>query len=127
MPKPNPTLNQVYANNAQVVNISTALETAKFLLELSRLSKSSLYDSSSEVELWKLRAYTFLNRACELECVPVHKRLVETSNGLEEAWYTWVHVPLFYPDFDCECDIESVFLGYCSTMTESQARIRALS
>lgn len=124
MSKSNPTMNQIYANSAQVVDIPKALETARFLIDLS-----NSFDKETEldlVNLWKFRAFAFLNRACELECQPVHRRLMQSLNGdLEEAWYSWKFVPKFYPDFDH--DIESVFLGSCSKLTESQARMRSLS
>lgn len=119
---PNPTLNQVYANSAQVVDVPKALELAEELASLAFMFNTE--EDKNIRDLWRKRAFAFLNRACELECVPVHKRVVETSNGLREAWCTFAHVSI---DFDYECDIEGVFLGYCDSMTESQARMRALS
>lgn len=122
MPKPNPTLNQMYANSAQVVDLHKALELAEELASLS--SMFNLEEDKNIRELWKLRAFLFLNRACELACVPVHRCVAETGNGLEDAWFTY-DLPYYSHDYGLLAYHR--FLGYCSTLTESQARMRALS
>lgn len=118
----NPTLNQVYANSAQVVDIPKALETAEFLLKISNIFIKE--GEQDLINLWRFRAYCFLNRACELECVPVHSRVIETYYGTEEAWFSYLPVSDFKELFRVD---HTILIGYCSVLTESQARMRALS
>lgn len=115
------TLNQVYSNEVQCSDIKHSIKVASLMMCLSQQLKNSEPEISN---LWKKRAYTFLNRACELACLPVHRRLVETLIGVEEAWFSYSAINDFKELFESD---HTVFLGYCFDLTESQARIRALS
>lgn len=66
----------------------------------------------------------FLNRACELTCVPLAQYYVETSSGTDLVWVTYR--PEAIPG-QPECDPASmIYLGSVDTLTEDQARSRAI-
>lgn len=67
--------------------------------------------------------FAFLNRACELACVNLHLYPVETAQDVEIAWYTYRPAA----DIDSGRSFHSpVMVGYESSMTEDQARSRAI-
>lgn len=90
--------------------------------------------------VYKLLKYAFLNRACELACAPVHIRPVETSHGLDYAWYTYrpvarqpqrllppkTKLPTRWQYVPIPSEIEPIYLGLESDLTEDQARSKAM-
>lgn len=103
----------------QTCEIEDALRISHTFLKASRV-----------VQTPKLRVrlrtigYAYLNRACELACVPLHQRYVETSNGAELAWFTYR--PEASPNEPYSCPDAVVQVGYVDDLTETEARSRAL-
>ena len=109
-------------DTVQQADLSLALAAAKFL----RDGKSAFNRGLS---------FAYLNRACELACAPVHLRPVETAQGVKMAWYSYRPIAQEGPSSDSlpsgiywtrPCEIEAVILGYESSMTEDEARSRAM-
>lgn len=106
------------ATAVQLADLGDSLYFAHGYSTAARLIESDL-DLKQGLRAVK---FAFLNRACELACTPVHLRPVETAQGVEMAWYTYS---------PRACDVGSLpnvacFLGYDSSMTETEARSRAM-
>lgn len=115
------TASRMYANSAQRTDeISRALSVARGAMGMA--SNARRNHNPSLAQTFKMRAYAYLNRACELACQPVHLRVVVTASGLEDAWHSYAYIAT--PDGRSQ--IESVFLGYAEEMNEDQARARAM-
>lgn len=117
-------LNLVYANNAQTTETSArALEIARDSLGTARFFKAHGYGRLAKIN--RARAYAFLNRACELACVPLTQHYVETSNGdLDLVWVTYRPEAVPWSE---NCDPAAmIYLGSVDNLTEDQARSRAI-
>lgn len=109
--------------SAQTASIHEALRDAKDCLCVERMLLD-IDGSSNLATRFRVRRYAYLNRACELACVPLHQRYVETSNGAELAWFTYrpeaiPNEPYSWPD-------AVVQVGYVDDLTETEARSRAI-
>lgn len=68
--------------------------------------------------------FAFLNRACELACVPLAQHYTESSNGLDLVWVTYR--PEAIANSPGTDPAALVYLGSVDILTEDQARSRAI-
>lgn len=144
-------INQLVFRNAirkaQAFTIEESLHEARQYSYAGRLM-DELVGSRTGGRSHRLAKFAFLNRACELACAPVHIRPVETSHGLDYALYTYRPVAQepkrflgngesrpnrLNRDLDLEwhsvsapSEIEPVYLGLETDLTEDQARSKAM-
>lgn len=74
--------------------------------------------------VYRVLKHAFLNRACELACVPLAQYYAESPSGLDLVWITYR--PEAVPHSPRSIDNALVYLDSVDNMTEDQARARAL-
>lgn len=111
--------NQLFANSVQLQDIRSALFSASIYAAII------VNETGGERKRWKMRKFSYLNRACELACVPLAQYYAESSNGdLDFVWVTYR--PEAVSTGPRSVRDAMVYLGSVDKLTEDQARSRAI-
>lgn len=114
----------IWTGRQQISVIQTCrIRTALSMALLYKKTARSVWNPVFKRKLQTV-AFAFLNRACELACVPLAQYYAESPSGLDLVWVTYrpeaiVNSPTTDP-------AAMIYLGSVDKVTEDQARNRAI-